>query len=215
MFTGLVELIGEVLKQEITSDGVRLIVKAVIDRPMIGESIAVNGVCLTLVDADEVQIAFDVSPETCRVTALGELQVGSIVHLERALKLNDRLGGHYVTGHVDTTAIVTEQKAQGQYLEVTIGGFEPQAMRYFCPKGSVAIDGVSLTINRVTADSFTVMLIPHTLEKTALSDWVIGQRVNIEFDTIARIVVHQLGSMQDSTIMSLSKSPIEGKEDLV
>lgn len=215
MFTGLIEQVGAVIKQEVSSHGVRLILKAIIDTPIIGESIAINGVCLTLVAADEAQVAFDISPETMQVTALGDLKVGDIVHLERSLKLSDRLGGHYVSGHVDTTGTVTVQRPIGEYLEVTIGGFELEDMRYFCPKGSVAIDGVSLTINQVAQDSFTVMLIPHTLEKTALSDWMIGRRVNIEFDTIARIVVHQLGSMQDSTIMALSKSPIEGKEDLV
>jgi len=113
---------------------------------------------------------------------------------------------------VDMTAEISKITQQGDYTEVTIVGFDAYARRYLCPKGSVALDGVSLTINAVTDDAITVMLIPHTLSKTMLGTWVIGQRINVEFDYIARVLVHQLGSVTDSTIMTLFEKPEAGTE---
>lgn len=212
MFTGLVEQCGTVLSQEKHAGGTHLILEAPFESLVIGESIAVNGVCLTLLPAPVGQLAFDVSPETLRATSLGALELGHGVHLERALLASDRLGGHYVTGHVDRAAEIRCITQHGEYTEVTVAGFNASDRRYLCPKGSVTLDGVSLTINAVTDDAITVMLIPHTLLKTTLSTWFIGQRINIEFDYIARVLVHQLGSLADSTIMSLFEKPEEGIE---
>jgi len=212
MFTGLVEQCGKVLSQEKHSTGTRLVLEAQFDELVIGESIAVNGVCLTLLSAPVGQLAFDVSPESLRVTSLGALKLGDGVHLERALLASDRLGGHYVNGHVDMTAEIRTITPQGECLEMLIAGFKISDRRYLCPKGSVTLDGVSLTINTVTADTITVMLVPHTLSKTMLSTWVVGQRINVEFDYIARVLVHQLGSLSDSTIMTLFDKPARGIE---
>ena len=212
MFTGLIEQCGKILSQEEHVAGIRLVLEASFDNLVVGESIAVNGVCLTLLQAPVGQLAFDVSPETLRATSLGALRVGDGVHLERALRVSDRLGGHYVSGHVDMTAEISKITQQGDYTEVTIVGFDAYARRYLCPKGSVALDGVSLTINAVADDAVTVILIPHTLSKTMLGTWVIGQRINVEFDYIARVLVHQLGSVTDSTIMTLFEKPEAGTE---
>jgi len=207
MFTGIIEKTGTVEKV-----GQRLIINTSFDAPVLGESIAVDGVCLTLAEVTEDKYHFDVSPETLSVTTLGRLKVGESVHLERALRLQDRVGGHFVTGHVDTTANITKLNTIEQCLEVTLSGFNPQDMRYFAPKGSVAVNGVSLTINAVTKDAIELMLIPHTLEKTTFSSLKTGQEVNIEYDYLARMVVHQLGSWQDSFIIAHPKRSDVNKE---
>lgn len=212
MFTGLVERCGHVISQKKYASGTRLVLEAEFENLRIGESIAVNGVCLTLLPAPVGQLAFDVSPETLRVTSLGMLKLGDGVHLERALLASDRLGGHYVNGHVDMTAEVRTIIPQGDCVEMVIAGFDASHRRYLCPKGSVTLDGVSLTINAVTDHAMTIMLVPHTLSKTMLATWVVGQRINVEFDYIARVLVHQLGSLADSTIMTLFKKPEEGIE---
>jgi riboflavin synthase len=215
MFTGLVTSCGILLSQTTTKSGMRLVFEAAYDNLILGESIAVNGVCLTLIQDNTGHLSFDVSPETQKLTNLGLLRVGDTVHLERALRASDRLGGHYVHGHVDATATVSQITPEGDCLEMVISGFTPEEMRYLCLKGSVALDGVSLTINKINAgdvNSITVMLIPHTLAKTTLSTWIVGQSINIEFDYIARVLVHQLGSLRDSTILSLFESSLAGKE---
>ncbi len=216
MFTGLVESCGTLQKKTPNASGMRLVFQADFEDLVLGESIAVNGTCLTFMPDEKTgHLAFDVSPETLALTNLGRLVLGDKVHFERALKASDRLGGHYVNGHVDTTAELQSMTEQGDCLEMVIAGFTPSHMRYLCLKGSVALDGVSLTINAVRENSIGIMLVPHTLEKTTLSDWTIGQRINVEFDYIARVLVHQLGSLSDSTIMSLFARPNEGKEVFV
>ena len=212
MFTGLVEQCGNVLSQEKHSTGTRLVLEAQFDNLVVGESIAVNGVCLTLLPAPVGQLAFDVSPETLRVTSLGALKRGDGVHLERALRASDRLGGHYVNGHVDMTAEIRTIMPEGECVKMVIAGFDVSHRRYLCPKGCVTLDGVSLTINTVTEDAITVMLVPHTLSKTMIASWVVGQHMNVEFDYIARVLVHQLGSVSDSTIMTLFEKPAKGIE---
>lgn len=215
MFTGLIESCGTLLSQTPGASGMQLAFESDFKHLSIGESIAVNGVCLTLAQDNLGCLVFDVSPETQALTNLGMLEIGDKVHLERSLRVSDRFGGHYVTGHVDTTATVSGVNQIGHYLEMMITGFKAQHMRYLFRKGSIALDGVSLTINAVNDNHIRVMLIPHTLAKTTLPSWQIGRRVNVEFDYMARVVVHQLGSLSDSTILSLFKRSCEDKEVFV
>jgi riboflavin synthase len=188
MFTGIVQATGEV--RALTSRGGD--VEIAIGAPTlqladvaIGDSIAVNGCCLTVTRIDGDSFAADASRETLNVTTLGDWQVGTKVNLEKALCAGQPLGGHYVTGHVDGLAIV---KALAQDARSTRMDFNvpPNLARYIARKGSACIDGVSLTVNDVTANSFGVNLIPHTLEVTAFKDYQIGTRVNLEVDIIAR-----------------------------
>jgi riboflavin synthase len=218
MFTGLVESCGTLLRQTQHVSGLRLVFEADFEQLVLGESIAVNGVCLTLLldDLDPTgYLIFDISPETQALTNLGLLAIGDKVHLERSLRASDRLGGHYVNGHVDTTANLQSITPEGDCIKMVIGDFTKQHCRYLCLKGSVALDGVSLTINAVSETCISVMLIPHTLSKTVMLGWKVGQCINIEFDYIARVLVHQLGSLSDSTILSFFERPGEGKEVLV
>lgn len=192
MFTGLIEKSGIVITNCHAGGANRLLIGAQFEQLQVGESIAVNGVCLTLLPAGEQQLAFDVSPETLKLTTLGELCSGDCVNIERAMIATARFGGHYVSGHVDTTAQLYSLTPMGDYLELTIGDFATPADMYLLPKGSITLDGVSLTINDVAAGGIKVMLVPHTLEVTMLKQLKIGQRLNVEFDYLTRIVAHQL-----------------------
>jgi riboflavin synthase len=152
----------------------------------------VNGVCLTCLPSDDTQLHFDVSSETLRLTTLGTLKIGDIVNIERAMNANTRYGGHYVSGHVDTTAYVHSVLPLGEYIELALSGFSAAEMLYLIPKGSISVDGVSLTINTVTKGVVSLMIIPHTLSQTTLGLLKPGQFVNIEFDYLTRIVAHQI-----------------------
>lgn len=192
MFTGIIEKKGRVLSN-LNHDGAnRLVISSEFDHLQIGESISVNGVCLTLLPTETEYMIFDVSPETLRCTTLKQLVSGNTVNLERAMLASTRFGGHYVSGHVDAVAQVHEIKPINEYVEFELSGFEPAAMLYLIPKGSTTVDGVSLTINSVTEHSIKLMLVPHTLSETTLGALNIGQQVNIEFDYLTRIVAHQL-----------------------
>ncbi|HCC69009.1 MAG TPA: riboflavin synthase [Nitrospiraceae bacterium] len=187
MFTGLVECSGEVSLMKKTPTGARLVVKADLGRDVkIGDSIAVNGVCLTVVNFGS-GIAFDISLETMKSTNLGNLKVGDRVNLERALTLTDRLGGHIVTGHVDAVGTIIERRQTGEYtyyrIEVPEG-----VMRYLVKKGSVAVDGISLTVVSLDETSFTVAIIPHTIKVTNIGDKTAGGTVNIEADILGKYV---------------------------
>ena len=182
MFTGIVEELGEVVR---CSDG-RLLVrcqKVPEDFP-VGASVAVNGVCLTVVENGGGSLAFDLSEETLHRTALSRLTAGSPVNLERPVTLTSRLGGHLVQGHVDGVGLVVDVGRDGV---VTIEAPSPLA-RYLVDKGSVAVDGVSLTITGVDGNRFTVALVPHTLEMTTLGRTQSGDPVNLEADVIAKYV---------------------------
>jgi riboflavin synthase len=190
MFTGIVRAIGRV--QEVSERGgdVELVVDAGgldLAGTHLGDSIAINGVCLTVTRLDQGVCAFDVSRETLQKTTLGALRAGDGVNLEPALRAGDPLGGHYVTGHVDGLAQVVHESADARSWRVR---FEvPAALaRYVAPKGSVTIDGVSLTVNEVEGRLFGVNLIPHTREVTTLGQLKPGQAVNLEVDIIARYV---------------------------
>ena len=192
MFTGIVDAKGKILK--ITSLGEHMLIEVLVPYKRIqsGESIAVDGVCLTAIPLDKEIVQFDVSVETLSKTYFNELQVNQDVNLERALKSNSRMGGHYVTGHVDMTAQVIDFEQCDKYVKLTIGRFTNHQMMYLMPKGSITVNGVSLTINDVLSDKIELMLVPHTLSNTTFERLQSGSLVNIEFDYMTRVVAHQL-----------------------
>jgi len=189
MFAGIVEEMGAVKAMEKTLAGTRLAILAstVMDDLPIGASIGVNGACLTVVKRDDKEFTVDVSPETLGVTNLGSLSTGSPVNLERAMKLNERIGGHLVAGHVDGVGAIRERRQEGNGILLTIEA-PPEVLRYCVPKGSATVDGVSLTINGVTGRTFSVMIIPHTAKVTTLGIKQIGETVNLESDLIGKYV---------------------------
>ncbi len=198
MFTGIVEELGEVTGLTGNADGVRLTVRAgaVLDGAKVGESIAVSGVCLTIVGLVGQAFESDVVAETLRRTTLGRLRQGSPVNLERPLRFDQRLGGHIVQGHVDGVGTITaiRQEGEGIWMEIAPS---PALMRYLVEKGSVAVDGVSLTVAALTdAPGFAIALIPHTLAVTTLGRWGVGDAVNIEVDILAKHVEKLLEGVQ-------------------
>jgi len=188
MFTGIIEILGRL--EELTPRGgdVRLHVDAGgmdLSDTQLGDSIAVNGVCLTVTDLAASGFAADVSRESLEVTTLGDLGPGDPLNLERALALGDRLGGHMVSGHVDGVGAVAAMEPDARSTRVRFRA--PDALaRYIAAKGSITIDGTSLTVNRVDGAEFEVNIIPHTWERTRFSVYAIGTRVNLEVDLIAR-----------------------------
>jgi len=190
MFTGIVTAKGRVRSISGT-DVVRFEIEAPYDAEGIamGASIAHAGACLTVVEKDNTETgcwyAVEVSPETLRLTTLGELKQGSAVNLERALAIGEELGGHLVTGHVDGVGEVLDRRMEGDWIVFTV---KPPAglNKFIAKKGSITVDGVSLTVNDVTADSFDLMIIPHTAEVTTLGQLQAGHRVNLEVDLMAR-----------------------------
>lgn len=191
MFTGLIEEKTDVISNAITQGGRRLCLRSPFTALREGESIAVNGVCLTYMESPD-GLTFDVSPETLAKTTLGHLKAGDAVNLERAMLAHTRFGGHYVSGHVDTTACLASIKAVGDYCEIQVNQFGLDASLYILPKGSITLDGVSLTINAVEQGTIDLMLVPHTQAVTTLGQMKPGHRFNVEFDYLTRIVAHQL-----------------------
>ena len=189
MFTGIIEGVGKIVGKKSAGGGVALEIEAgfVISDPKEGESIAVSGVCLTAYDIRGKRFHADVSPETLSRTKIGLLASGARVNLERAVRLADRLGGHLVSGHVDCLARVASRRELGDY---TIFSFDLPAEhdRYLIEKGSVAIDGVSLTVNACASGQFSVSIIPHTLKETTLGELQAGTKVKIEVDIIGKYV---------------------------
>jgi riboflavin synthase len=189
MFTGIIEGIGKIVAKRSAGGGVALEIEAgfALSDPKEGESIAVSGVCLTAYDIHGHRFLADVSPETLSRTKLGMLANGDRVNLERAVRLSDRLGGHLVSGHVDCLAKVVSRKELGDY---TIFSFEvaKDQERYLIEKGSLAIDGVSLTVNSCGPGHFSVSIIPHTLKTTTLEALENGSKVNIEVDIIGKYI---------------------------
>lgn len=190
MFTGLIEATGEVVSLDKAADicSLRIRTELVLKEDLqLGESIAVNGVCLTLTRWDKTSFWADVSSETLRVSNLGQLRAGSQVNLERALRLCDRLGGHLVSGHVDAVAQLLSRTPEGaaQRMEFSL---PQQVAPYLVEKGSITIDGISLTVNQVAAESFSITVIPHTLAMTTLAELPAGGKVNLESDILARYV---------------------------
>ena len=188
MFTGLIESVGHVEEATPASSGVRLRVRTTLAAQMrAGDSLAVNGVCLTVVATDAGAVHADVGPETARVTTLGSLGPGRLVNLERAMGADGRFGGHLVQGHVDGTGEVKAVGAEGDAHWVTIA-FGDALAAYFVPKGSVALDGVSLTVAALRGDEFDAMIIPFTWDHTNLHALRPFDRVNLECDMIGKYV---------------------------
>ncbi len=189
MFTGIVEETGRVTVFEPRAEAWRLVVaaRAALVDLTLGDSIAVNGCCLTAVQADGESVQFDVLEESRRVTSFSALKIGSLVNLERSLRFGGKVGGHFVTGHVDTIGAIEVFEARGKdyYLKVRI---PPEAGRLIVHKGSIAIDGISLTVAEVTGTAFAVWIIPHTLEVTNLRQKQVGDPVNLEFDLLGKHV---------------------------
>lgn len=188
MFTGIIQSIGSIGSIEHKGGDISLVINAGelnLDDCTRGDSIAVNGVCLTAVSYSSGQFVADVSSETLNITSLGELKQGSSVNLEKALTLNSALGGHLVNGHVDGLASVVDLHEEARSIQYTFE-LAPGLQHYIAEKGSVTIDGTSLTVNRIERNRFDINIVPHTLENTIFQYYRPGTRVNIEVDIIAR-----------------------------
>lgn len=199
MFTGIIEEVGHVKSLHRGAKSFTLEVEAekVLEGSLVGDSIATNGVCLTVTSLTGHGFTADVMPETVSRTALGELVSGSPVNLERALSLQTRLGGHIVSGHIDGTGRIADRRQDDTALWLTIE-CDSKLLRYIIEKGSVTLQGVSLTVARVDARSFAVSLIPHTQAATTLHQAKVGDLVNIENDIIAKYVEKLLGKAPDN-----------------
>jgi riboflavin synthase len=188
MFTGLIEAVGHVGEVSATPAGRRISIRTSIAPGLSdGESVSVNGVCLTVARHDQAAFFADVGPETTRVTTLGGLEAGQPVNLERAMRADDRFGGHFVQGHVDGVGSVLDIRTEGDARWMRIA-FSPELAPFFVPKGSVAVDGVSLTVAVLGADHFDVMIIPFTWAHTSLSSVREGAQVNLECDVVGKYV---------------------------
>ncbi|MSQ22727.1 MAG: riboflavin synthase [Dehalococcoidia bacterium] len=185
MFTGIVEELGEVVEAAPT----RMVIKAkvTLDGTRVGDSVAVNGTCLTVVHLRDNTFAVDIAPETLRRTNLGDATPGARVNLERAMPLGERMGGHMVQGHIEATGRLISAEPEGQAVIMEFQS-PPEIMRYVVPKGFIAVDGISLTVVQRRLSSFTVSVIPYTLANTVLVSRGVGDRVNLESDIVARYV---------------------------
>jgi len=192
MFTGIVDhcgSIGEIVK---TPSSIRLGIQCHFKDLSEGESVCVDGACLTVLRPSIDFFECDVSSETIHLTVVAGYRQGSVVNLERALRPLDRMGGHFVTGHIDQTCRLERRIEERAFSRLFFSGILPSSMRYLLKKGSVAVNGVSLTVNEVASKGFEVMLIPHTLEKTNLRTLREDELVNVEFDSMAKLLVGEM-----------------------
>ena len=189
MFTGLIEEIGEIKSIEKGTKSAKITIKAekILEGTKLGDSIATNGVCLTVAEFNKSSFSVDVMAETIRSSNLGKLKPGSLVNLERALRVNDRLGGHIVSGHIDGVGTIIDFNKEENATLVSIGT-TVDILKYIVHKGSIAIDGVSLTVAYVDENIFKVSIIPHTKDETTLLVKKIGDEVNLESDMLAKYV---------------------------
>lgn len=194
MFTGLVEGSTEVIDLNLSVEGLKLTLckKNFLDDLKIGDSLAINGVCLTIMRITDDTLCVELVPETLRITTLSNLSLGQTVNVERALLAQGRIGGHFVLGHVDTTTDILDIYIEGN-AKIVKFAIQPNFLPYLVPKGQIAIDGMSLTIMSVHEDYFTVNLIPHTQEITIAANYQIGAEVNLEFDILAKYVQRKGG----------------------
>lgn len=188
MFSGIIEAKGEIQKISLDGDSARITIAAgglSMDDVTLGDSIACSGACLTVVDFDQSSFSVDVSSETLKLTTIGQLTSGSAVNLEKALLVSARLGGHIVTGHVDGVGEVVQKEQLSEYVRFVIEA--PSSLsKYIAKKGSICVDGISLTVNEVDENRFELMIIPHTLSVTTLGQTLVGTQVNLEIDVVAR-----------------------------
>ena len=208
MFTGIVQDVGRVARSEARGGDLRLTIECQhldLGRLASGDSICVHGCCLTATELSGRSFAADLSRETLALTTLGQLQLGSPVNLEPALRAGDPLGGHLLSGHVDGVGEVRSRSADARSLRLSIG-VPPALVRFLAPKGSIAVDGVSLTINAAQQDAFEVNIIPHTQAVTTLASLAVGARVNLEIDQVARYLARLLAFPAPQTGDSLHES---------
>lgn len=201
MFTGIIEEKGKLLNKHLqgSSSFIKIGASRVLKGTKIGDSIAVNGVCLTVTAMDDTSFTADVMPETLRRTNLGDLYSMAEVNLERAMAADGRFGGHIVSGHIDGTGTIISMEHEGNAVVVTIGA-KPEILDLIIEKGSICIDGISLTVVSVTRESFGVSVIPHTGCETTLLDKKRGDKVNLENDVIAKYVQKLLGVKKETGI---------------
>jgi len=189
MFTGLVEGVGELLERKSTTGGFRLRIGSPLAAELApGDSIAVNGVCLTTILADQNEFHADIGPETVRVTTLGSLPRGSALNLERPLRADSRFGGHFVQGHVDAIGYVEELRQDAEFHWLTVS-FPSQLAPLIVHKGSIAIDGISLTVAGLGVDRIDIMVVPYTMEHTNVGRMKVRDRVNLECDMVGKYVI--------------------------
>ena len=212
MFTGIVEEMGAVTTMEKTLGGTKISVMAstVLTDLKIGDSVSVNGTCLTVVARGERDFSVEVSPETLSVTTIGQLIPGTPVNLERAMKLNERIGGHLVAGHVDGIGTIRGRHQEGNSIYIVIEA-PPEVLRYCVIKGSITVDGISLTINEVAERTFSVAIIPHTAIVTTLGLKQVNEVVNLESDLIGKYVERLL---QDRSVTPKRSAPVIDRDYL-
>jgi riboflavin synthase len=196
MFTGLIETVCKVTSARPAGGGMLLTVDlgSLAEGSKVGDSIAINGACLTIARLDGKLATFDISPETIARTALGRLAAPSQVNVERAMKPTDRFGGHFVLGHIDGTATIKAIERNGEFADMKFAA-APELLDQMVVKGSIAVDGISLTVSGMDKDSFTVAIIPQTFKKTTLGSAKIGDLANIETDIIVKTIKRQLESI--------------------
>ncbi|GAB6137425.1 riboflavin synthase [Halanaerobaculum tunisiense] len=212
MFTGIVEELGEVTRIKRGSKSIELVIAAdkILEDIQLGDSIATNGVCLTVTEFNEQQFSVDVMPETMRKSSLGDLKVGDNVNLERALQVGDRLGGHLVSGHIDGVGEIVGYTKEDNALLVTIKP-EAELLKYVIPKGSIAIDGISLTIAQLEEPTFAVSIIPHTAQVTVLGNKDVGDQVNLEADMIGKYIERMMKFTTEDTTEDIDESLLREK----
>ncbi|WP_100643327.1 riboflavin synthase [Alteromonas facilis] len=188
MFTGIISAVGNIKSLERKGSDMRITVdvgKLDMADVALGDSIATNGVCLTVVDFDAQSYSADVSEETLKYTGFGDYKIGTQVNLEKALAVSDRLGGHIVSGHVDGIGTISKINHHSKYIEFWVKAPDNLA-KYIVHKGSITVDGISLTVNEVNGAEFMLWIIPHTLQETVMANYTVGSKVNLEVDVIAR-----------------------------
>ena len=212
MFSGIVDHFGNLNSIRAASQGAEFVISTQFTQLELGESIAIDGVCLTVTAIGDREFTCQLSPETLAVTTAAHYKVGQALNLERALRVGDAMGGHWVTGHVDGQVVLAEHRQQGKWLWLSFSGVDEEQQAYLVQKGSVAINGVSLTVNTVTQDGFTVMLIPHTLVRTNLHALKVGQAVNVEWDYLAKLVLKSVTPLISRLKLSTSEQVIEERQ---
>lgn len=192
MFTGLVTGMGKVVSLRKSGKSAELVLKVPLEDVRIGDSISISGTCLTVTKLEGNKLSFDLSDETLSSTTLGGLKAGDSVNIEPSLRADGKLGGHFVTGHVDAVGVIKKKTREGGVLKFEIGAPEG-IVSLLVPKGSVALDGISLTVVDVLRDGFTIVIIPHTADMTTIGSKDAGDKINIEADIIGKYVMRLLG----------------------